>query len=241
MRALVVADLHGQARAIDHLREFAGPEYDAVVLAGDVLQVSPSFFDLDELDPEVREGFEAALPETDRDVRAQADATFAELDPPVLAIPGNADPPDAVSLFARRAKSVHGTAVAVDGVSVAGAGGIPEAPLAVDFPFECGESELASTLADATASVSEPWVLVTHAPPRETLDETEDGARAGSRSVREVVETADPAVHVCGHVHEARGVRRVEGTVVVNPGPLTEGYAAEITVEDGTVDATLLG
>jgi Icc-related predicted phosphoesterase len=41
---------------------------------------------------------------------------------------------------------------------------------------------------------------------------------AGSTSIRREVETHQPLVHLCGHVHESRGTIRIGKTLIVNPG-----------------------
>lgn len=60
-------------------------------------------------------------------------------------------------------------------------------------------------------------ILMTHGPPRGTLDLTERGAHAGSVSLRDRVEVLDHlALHVFGHVHERRGQETHAGCVFAN-------------------------
>ena len=37
---------------------------------------------------------------------------------------------------------------------------------------------------------------------------------------------------VCGHIHEARGMVNVNGTIVVNPGMASKGQGAIITINE---------
>ena len=37
---------------------------------------------------------------------------------------------------------------------------------------------------------------------------------------------------ICGHIHEARGVVKVNGTCIVNPGMASKGHTALITIEN---------
>jgi Icc-related predicted phosphoesterase len=36
---------------------------------------------------------------------------------------------------------------------------------------------------------------------------------------------------VCGHIHEARGIKEENGTIVVNPGMAAAGFAALIDID----------
>ncbi|MBI5501545.1 MAG: metallophosphoesterase family protein [Deltaproteobacteria bacterium] len=59
-------------------------------------------------------------------------------------------------------------------------------------------------------------VLVSHFPPKGTVDATSSGDHLGSTHVRERMRALTPRVLVCGHVHESPGVERAGTTLVVN-------------------------
>ncbi|WP_243678145.1 hypothetical protein [Vulcanisaeta distributa] len=84
-------------------------------------------------------------------------------------------------------------------------------------------------------------ILVSHYPPYGTsVDRAWSGAHIGSKSVRKFVEDIKPLAVLCGHVHESRGIDRLGNTIIVNPGPLANGYYAIINInDDGTVNAEL--
>lgn len=66
-------------------------------------------------------------------------------------------------------------------------------------------------------------ILISHGPPFEVLDMTNDYRNVGSHALREMIEKQKPALVVCGHIHEARGVKQHRDTLVVNAsivGPL---------------------
>lgn len=46
---------------------------------------------------------------------------------------------------------------------------------------------------------------LTHGPPHRTLDLTKSGIHAGCEALKPRVETIRPAIHIFGHIHEARG------------------------------------
>ena len=66
-------------------------------------------------------------------------------------------------------------------------------------------------------------VLVSHAPPYETLDSI-GSSHVGSTSIRKHMTQFD--LVCCAHIHEARGIIEVDGVTIVNPGLGSEGYGA---------------
>ncbi len=67
-------------------------------------------------------------------------------------------------------------------------------------------------------------VLVTHGPPLSFGDLTKDGCNVGCADLLEAVRRARPRHHVCGHIHEDRGVRIDGATTHVNACLLDERY-----------------
>jgi Icc-related predicted phosphoesterase len=41
---------------------------------------------------------------------------------------------------------------------------------------------------------------------------------AGSRAVREIIETTQPLLGLFGHIHESKGMEKLGRTVCINPG-----------------------
>jgi predicted phosphodiesterase len=58
-------------------------------------------------------------------------------------------------------------------------------------------------------------VLITHGPPYGVLDQTSWG-HGGDEDLRDAVERTQPALHVFGHIHTARGIRKKGQTLYVN-------------------------
>jgi Icc-related predicted phosphoesterase len=74
--------------------------------------------------------------------------------------------------------------------------------------------------------------LVTHAPPYETrIDQTTRGEHVGSKAVRSIINRYKPTLAISGHIHEAKGIDKLNQTILVNPGPAYDQNAAIITVE----------
>ncbi len=205
MKILVTADFHGVSAAEHNLRKLLERDYDCVLLIGDLTNFGPI------------------------DVAESLLDLVRESGVPALSVPGNCDPKDILQVLDRYEVNLHGKCRKVGDVSFMGLGGSNITPFKT--PFELTEAEILEELAALQCEDNYRWVLVTHAPPHNTkLDELESGAHVGSKSLRKFVEDKQPLALACGHVHEARAVEKLGRTVMVNPGPISKGYAAEIEI-----------
>lgn len=136
-----------------------------------------------------------------------------------LAVTGNLDHAGVSAILRNAGILIDGEVVEVEGLRIAGVGGMDV------------HSSIEKLKSRATGGFD---VLVTHHPPRGAVDRTFIGVRAGLAEVRMLVEKYKPKLHLCGHIHEARGTARIGDTIVVNAGPLKKGYYAVIEV-DGEV------
>ncbi|KAH8888803.1 Metallo-dependent phosphatase [Thozetella sp. PMI_491] len=69
-------------------------------------------------------------------------------------------------------------------------------------------------------------ILVTHTPPYRHCDESASRRRAaGCEVLRQTLWRVRPRLHVCGHVHEARGAERVRWDIDGAPGAANVAYA----------------
>lgn len=82
-------------------------------------------------------------------------------------------------------------------------------------------------------------IVLAHHPIHGKLDVTYLGVHAGLYETRRFVEKYKPLVYMHGHIHEARGVDRLGNTLLVNPGPLSNGYYALVEVTDEYAQAEL--
>jgi hypothetical protein len=100
--------------------------------------------------------------------------------------------------------------------------------------YELSEDEIGAALRAGRGQLAQPQleVVLSHTPPRGTqLDRTRRGEHVGSLAVRQFVEQVQPALLLCGHIHEARGIDRLDATTIVNCGPAYEGYYAVADVD----------
>ena len=71
-------------------------------------------------------------------------------------------------------------------------------------------------------------IFISHTPPYGILDRTGSGIRAGSKALRNFIRDADMELVICGHVHEAKGIEKWQGKLIVNPGPRSEEHTSEL-------------
>jgi hypothetical protein len=158
--------------------------------------------------------------------------------PHLLAVAGNCDSAAIDLRLAELGVSLCGRGVERDGIGFYGVSAMPpwrgkmyeltEAEIAA--AIRCGRSQLRDARQE---------VLLTHTPPRDTvLDRTKFGEHVGSTAVREFIDRHQPALVVCGHIHESRGIAWLGATCVVNCGPAFDGHYALIEIAD-TIRAEL--
>jgi Icc-related predicted phosphoesterase len=115
-----------------------------------------------------------------------------------------------------QAQVLQGSGTIIDGIAFFGIGGgvpvTPFGPWSYDFTEEQA-AELLSRCSNAR-------VLVSHSPPRGLVDRSSRGQSLGSLAVSDAVVRLQPALVVCGHIHESAGEQaRLGSSVVVNAGP----------------------
>ena len=143
---------------------------------------------------------------------------------PTLAVPGNCDPPWVIETLRKsKAVSLHFSIHKMGDFKFAGVGGTNGKGFTMGITFREDEAR------DFLTGCEDKCVFLTHQPPLGILDSV--GSRhIGSRGIAEAIGIAKPILVVSGHVHEARGYEFVENTLVLNPGPAKDGYAAIVNL-----------
>jgi len=87
-------------------------------------------------------------------------------------------------------------------------------------------------------------ILLTHAPPYQILDQVDKNYRKyaigtygkkaieghiGSIAFRKIVEKYQPLIHIFGHIHESKGVKKLNNTTCINTGCLGEHKEYAVT------------
>ncbi|MDR0198224.1 MAG: metallophosphoesterase family protein [Methanomassiliicoccaceae archaeon] len=209
MRSIVVSDIHAKMSTAELVNR-AAERHDAdnILILGDITHFGPVSFAVDYI---------------------------SSLNRPVYAIPGNCDPLDLPSAISKVATDMHGKAVTVGNIKIAGLGG--SNPTIFNTPFELSEEKILSMLDPICKDVT---ILMVHAPAFGHLDRIPNGMMVGSESTKAIVDRHRPLAVLSGHIHEERGMKEAGRTLFLNPGAAKEGYAALLTVENGKAKAELL-
>jgi len=208
MKLLCVTDLHGDHSALDRILEDAGA-VDVVLFGGDITHFGT---------PNAAEGL----------VRRAQKACST-----VMAVAGNCDSAAIDQRLTELGVSLFGRGVMHRDFGFYGVSAMPPWQGTM---YELTEEQIAAALETGRQQLEEPdWeILLSHPPPLNTdLDRTGRGDHVGSLAVRTFIEQNPPALVVCGHLHESRGIERIGPPHIVNCGPGIRGqYAlAEINQE----------
>jgi len=212
MRLLCLSDIHGDRLALKRILARAKAA-DAILLAGDLTNFGTP------------NGAE-------RIVRMAQDYCDT-----VLAVAGNCDSAAIDARLTRLGVSLFQRGVAVGTVGFYGLSAMP--------PWLSGMYALTDEQSTAALQAGRRQlpdvhneVIVSHPPPYGTsVDCTHSGQHVGSQALMEFVWEHEPALVVCGHIHEAVGIDQIGFTTVVNCGQAARGQfaiaeiAAEVRVE----------
>jgi len=150
-----------------------------------------------------------------------------------LALPGNIDSADVGEAIQKsKATNIDLQRVVKYNFSFVGIGGVPPSFSRLTITDGRLKKPLEKIIDSHT-------VLVTHIPPYKLQDRVFIGSHAGSKELRHLVDTYEPRLVLCAHIHEDPGVTVSGKTTVVNCslGKRTEG--ALITINE-TVKVTIL-
>lgn len=208
MKVLLLTDIHGNS---ENLREIVSKEdFDAVLCAGDISDAN-AFEDYSENLSEILDLLE----------------TSSGL---VKAVPGNMDPEDiCLRALINRKMNIHKKIASFEEFDVVGFGG-GQTPF--NTPFEPSGEEIRETVEILHSRMSSGRkVAVIHQPPKDTELDIADGDHVGSSEVRKLIENKDFDLLLTGHIHESRGIDELANTILVNPGPVKDGYYGVLTAE----------
>src|SRR3989338_1738964 len=201
MKALFIADAHSSALAASRLREkFADADIDLIAIAGDIT------------DDGRAESAERVLNELN----------FAKK---IIAVPGNMDGRQVVELLEKKGILLHKGKIEFGGYTFIGLGGA--IPYNTFYKFGLGDLEAKNALNELLPGTNpKKTILVTHSPPYDTkIDLAGFGVHLGCREINRAIEKFQPLLHICAHVHEAKGEIEIGKTKSINVGPLKVGNA----------------
>ncbi len=199
MKILAFSDLHRDLDQAARLTEMSR-DADVVIGAGDFASV--------------HQGLEETI------------EALSGIETPTILVPGNNETLDALREASEAwsaATVLHGDSTEIGGRTFFGlGGGIPVTPW--DWSFDVEEADAEKMLSD----LPEGAVLVVHSPPKGHCDEAGNGMSLGSTAILEAIESRQPTLAVCGHIHEAWGrTSSVGSTEIVNLGPAGTWFTLE--------------
>jgi Icc-related predicted phosphoesterase len=201
MRLLCITDLHGDPRALERIIDAAG-DVDVLLLGGDITHFG--------------------TPNIAEDIVRRAQRRC----PQVMAVAGNCDSRAIDDRLVELGISLFRRGIQHEGV---GFYGVSAMPPWMGNMYELSEEEIGDALRAGRQLLEgcELEVVLSHTPPRDTqLDCTRSGQHVGSSSVRRFVEQVQPALVVCGHIHESRGIDKLGPSTLVNCGAAVRGHYA---------------
>jgi uncharacterized protein len=207
MKLFAISDIHGDAKYFAEAAGLIGTA-DLVVISGDIAKNG------------------------DRRSAEEVLSLVEQVSDNIVAVHGNWDRDDVLTLLDERGYSVHGKGVVREGVGFFGVGGSSQTPMntASEYTEEEIDGYLEAGYRDIAGAVR--TVLVSHVPPRRVRDRTFLGLRGGSRAVREFLEKNRVDLCLTGHIHEAFGSESLADCAVVNSGSFKKGRYS--LVEIGT-------
>lgn len=226
---IAFGDVHDDCARLDSIPELAKAE--GVIVTGDITFAGGI--------KKARKVLEA--------VAARVSRVYAQI--------GNMDKPEVTQWLEERGWNLHTRGRSLfPGVVAVGTGACPPTPFHTpsEYPearllewMEAGLAEAKKQLAAQESlfpDAGERIVLVSHAPPYGTAcDRLSNGTPVGSAAVREFIEKHQPALCLCGHIHEARATDSLGATQLINPGPLSEGGYIILRLEGEGRQACLTG
>jgi uncharacterized protein len=212
MKIVAFADVHDAFHKVAMVLQQTAP-FDVVVVAGDITTAG-----------------------TPADAE-RAIGLWRPLAPRLLAVAGNMDSSSIDGTLDDLGVSLNGRCQRVGTVVFFGCSA---APVSLGTPYEITELEIAARLEHGyeQARGATPLVLVPHAPPLGAVDTLRSGVHVGSPVIRRFIDRVQPALVLCGHIHESRGQQMVGSTLVVNCGAAARGHYAVVELTESECRAS---
>ncbi len=198
MKIFCISDLHGKFNHLQKIIDFVNsrPDIDVVIFAGDITKDyrGANIFELQSLQMEDYEYFKLMIKEIKNKV--------------VYFIRGNHDVFEPYIDDINFLPNVYNTGIETRFV--------PLEKMCIKFLSTSREiTELEMEIYLKNIDMTGKYV-VAHQPPLKILDLGYSAHNYGSDAIRKKIEKDRPAYYICGHVHEDFGVKKLNGTVVIN-------------------------
>lgn len=213
MKILAFSDLHNEEIALEGLEKIAS-NFDYVFVCGDTTQ-NQSF--------------------------AERVLTISKN---IFIIPGNLENKqmnefleNIDSEYSSTKRYVHEQRVEIqDGLNVVGFGYSNITPFGTYG--ELNEQEIYEKM--SKLDIDKNTLLMLHCPPKGYFDKTPNGLHVGSTSILKIIEEKKPLAVFFGHIHENKGMDRINNTTLVKLPAASNMRACEIKVSNKKIDATII-
>ncbi len=194
--ACIIADLHGHPKTMRFIELAVKRGCDYILIAGDI---------------------------TSADLGNSPSPVFSFLDSlgiPVIAVLGNSDRLEFLDDYAglSNVKILHFSSEYIGDRLIIGVSGVQTQDHGSFYYLTDAQFYHGLKRVYEDRGKPEHFILLSHAPPYGYADEMRDGEHIGSRGLRRFDNEFAPDIHICGHVHEARGIYSNGKTTVINPG-----------------------
>ena len=138
----------------------------------------------------------------------------------LLTIPGNCDNVESINKLNELNINIDGKCVEIDAVKFVGIGGSNVTPF--NTPNEYTEDEIYIKFKNAVKDIRKDellnnFILISHAPPKNTMADRVGNNNVGSESIRKIIEEYNPNLTICGHIHESRCIDKINSSYIINP------------------------
>ncbi len=254
MKILIASDFHGKISIIDSIIEtFREISPDIISFCGDIVQgnarieawlkgqVEGKTSDMDS--PEIcREA------EEDNNYYQNFFFSLDTVGVPVIVVPGNMDAPESnffrhifnYEMTLKHIRLLQENIFYYEGFFFSGFGGeITKNQSEKDFFLQYPAENVRFSMRKLFY-ITGKKILIFHTPPKSKLD-FERGIHTGCDCVNDLIEWLAPDFVFCGHAHNARGEEWLGKSLVINPGPLNEGFFALLDTEGPSVRFERIG
>ncbi|AEH06253.1 metallophosphoesterase family protein [Methanothermococcus okinawensis] len=155
----------------------------------------------------------------------------------VLTVPGNCDTEESITKLNELNINIDEKCIEINNIKFIGIGGSNPTPF--NTPNEYTEEELYNKFKNAIKGMKKEdllnnFILVTHAPPKNTMADRVGGNHVGSASIRKIIEEYSPSLVICGHIHESKCIDKINNSYIVNPSQ-SSFLISDIFDKDGKV------
>jgi Icc-related predicted phosphoesterase len=99
--------------------------------------------------------------------------------------------------------------------------GTPWTPTFCNWAFMRSEGDLETIYAEIPTGID---ILISHGPPQAYCDRNAMGDQCGSYALMRQIRSVKPRAVVCGHIHEAHGLRRLQDSDIYNVSRVNFNY-----------------